>query len=338
MVSEMQAMRTTRRSVVVSLAAAVSMALPFRLMAAEKQLKVVSIWTGPIDQQWNSRTHVALLAAQKRGDITYSWAESIPNSDLERVIRQYAQQGYDMIFTEVYSMERQARALAKAFPNTAFMVGSSLPPQAPNLSIFDDTIEEASYLSGMIAGGMTKTNVIGLVAGYPIPVVNRLMNGFMQGAREINPQVKFLVTFIGTWYDPPKAKEAAFAQIAAKADVIYAERTGAADAAAERKVLAIGGIVDIQSQFPDTVVVSALWHMEPTVDRAIKKVQSGTFTGEDYRVYSALKYGGASLSPYGTFESRVPQQLQDKVKQREREIRDGKPVVKVDETQPKSTL
>ncbi|MDB5943685.1 MAG: family transporter substrate-binding protein [Ramlibacter sp.] len=313
-------------------------ALPLPLFAAGRKLKVVSIWTGPIDQQWNSRTHVALVAAQKRADIEYTWAESIATADLERVIRQYAQQGVDMIFTEVYSMERQARAIAKAFPKTVFMVGSSLPPQSPNLSIFDDTIEEASYLSGLIAGGLTKTNVIGLVAGYPIPVVNRLMNGFMQGAREVNREAKFLVTFIGTWYDPPKAKEAAFAQIAAKADVVYAERTGAADAAKERKVLAIGGIVDTQPQFPDTVVVSALWHMEPTVERSVKKVRDGTFTGEDYRVYSALKYGGSSLSPYGTFENKVPQELKDLVKKRQEEIRTGKFVVKSDETQPKSTL
>ncbi|HWH82581.1 MAG TPA: BMP family protein [Burkholderiaceae bacterium] len=312
--------------------------LPLSSLAAGRKLKVVSIWTGPIDQQWNSRTHVALVAAQKRGDVEYTWAESIATADLERVIRQHAQQGFDMIFTEIYSIERQARAIAKAFPKTAFMVGSSLPPAAPNLSIFDDTIEDASYLSGMIAGGLTKSNVIGLVAGYSIPVVNRLMNGFMEGAREVNPQAKFLVSFIGSWYDPPKAKETAFAQIASKADVIYAERTGAADAAKERSVLAIGGIVDMQPQFPETVVVSALWRMEPTVDRAIKNVQDGSFTAEDYRPFSSMKAGGAVLSPYGTFESKIPPALKERVKKREEEIKTGKFTVKPDEAAPKSSV
>jgi hypothetical protein len=86
----------------------------------------------------------------------------------------------------------------------------------------------------MIAGGMTKSNKIGMVGGFPIPEVNRLMNAFMAGAKETNPKVEFSVSFINSWFDPPKAKEAAFAMIDKGADVMYAERFGVSDAAKEK--------------------------------------------------------------------------------------------------------
>ena len=121
----------------------------------------------------------------------------------------------------------------------------------------------------MIAGGTTKSNIIGMVGGYAIPEVNRLMNAFMAGALSVNPDAKFLVTFIGSWYDPPKAKEAAFAMIDAGADVMYAERFGVSDAAKERGVKAIGNVIDTSADYPGTILASALWHMEPSVDTAI---------------------------------------------------------------------
>ena len=92
--------------------------------------------------------------------------------------------------------------------------------------MFDNYIQDASYLTGMIAGGDDQVQQSAWSAAIPIPEVNRLMNAFMAGAREINPDVKFQVTFIGSWFDPPKAKETAFAQIDAGADLLYAERFG----------------------------------------------------------------------------------------------------------------
>ena len=149
--------------------------------------------------------------------------------------------------------------------------------------MFDNYIQEPAYLTGMIAGGVTKTNLIGMVGGYPIPEVNRLMHAFMAGAQEANPNVKFTVSFIGSWFDPPKAKEAAFAMIDKGADVLYAERFGVSDAAKERGKLAIGNVIDTQDDYPDTVVACALWNMEPTIDQALKpRSRSGKFKAEDY--------------------------------------------------------
>ncbi|RYF68615.1 MAG: BMP family ABC transporter substrate-binding protein, partial [Comamonadaceae bacterium] len=120
-------------------------------------------------------------------------------------------------------------------------------------------------------------------------------------------------------------------------DVLYAERFGVSDAAKERKVLAIGNVIDTQPQYPDTVVASALWNMEPTIDRALRLVKEGQFKAEDYGVYSQMKHRGSQLSSLGTFEKKVPADLVARVKSREAEILGGKFTVKVDDSQPKST-
>jgi basic membrane lipoprotein Med (substrate-binding protein (PBP1-ABC) superfamily) len=176
-----------------------------------------------------------------------------------------------------------------------------------------------------------------MVGGFPIPEVNRLMNAFMAGAKETNPKVEFSVSFINSWFDPPKAKEAAFAMIDKGADVMYAERFGVSDAAKEKGKLAIGNVIDTQPQYPDTVVASAIWHMEPSIDRALKLVKEGKFTPEDYGPYSMMKHKGSELAPLGTFEKKVPADIVAKVKAKEADILAGKFTVKVDDSQPKST-
>ena len=203
--------------------------------------------------------------------------------------------------------------------------------------MFDNYIQEPAYLSGMIAGGMSKSNKIGMVGGFPIPEVNRLMHAFMAGAKETNPKVEFTVSFINSWFDPPKAKEAAFAMIDKGADVLYAERFGVSDAAKEKGKLAIGNVVNTQDKYPDTVVASALWNMEPSIDRAVKLVKEGKFAAEDYGPYSMMKHKGSELSPLGTFASKVPADIVAKVKAKEEAILSGKYTVKVNDTQPKST-
>ena len=304
---------------------------------AQVKMKVAAIYTVPVEQQWVSRIDKALKAAVARGEIEYVFSENVANADYERVMRQYAEKGNTLIVGESFAVEAAARKVAKEYPKVSFLMGSSGKPQAPNFSVFDNYIQEPAYLTGMIAGGMSKSNKIGMVGGYPIPEVNRLMNAFMAGAKEVNPKVEFMVTFINSWFDPPKAKEAAFAMIDKGADVMYAERFGVSDAAKERKVLAIGNVIDTQKDYPDTVVVSALWNMEPTIDRALKAVKDGKFKAEDYGQFSMMKYKGSELSPLGTFEKRIPADLVAKVRAKEKAIYDGKFSVKVNDNQPKPT-
>lgn len=324
------------RRQLIALATALAAAAVPGLSQAQGKLKVAAIYTVPFEQQWVSRIHKALQAAAARGDIDYKASENVSNADYERVMREYANAGSQLIVGEVFGVEAAARRVAKDFPKVSFLMGSSGKPQAPNFSVFDNYIQEPAYLTGLIAGGMSKSSKIGLVGGFPIPEVNRLMHAFMAGARATNPKVEFTVTFINSWFDPPKAKEAAFAMIDNGADVLYAERFGVSDAARERKVLAIGNVIDTQPDYPDTVVASALWHMEPTIEAALKAVKGGSFKAEDYGPYSMMKHKGSSLSPLGTFEGKVPAEIMAKVKAAEADILSGKLTVKVDDTQPKS--
>ena len=325
----------TGRLLCTSMALSAAMAMAPSLAFAQSKLKVAAIYTVPFEQQWVSRIHKALKAAEARGEIEYKASENVSNADYERVMREYATGGNQLILGEVFGVEAAARKVAKDFPKTSFLMGSSGKPQAPNFSVFDNYIQEPAYLSGMIAGGMTKTNKIGMVGGFPIPEVNRLMHAFMAGAKETNPKVEFTVTFINSWFDPPKAKEATFAMIDKGADVLYAERFGVSDAAKEKGKLAIGNVINTQEQYPDTVVASALWNMQPTVDEAIKQVKAGAYKAADFGPYSTMKYNGSSLAPLGTFESKVPADLKKKVADKQAEILAGKFAVKVNDAQPK---
>ncbi len=325
-----------RRRPLLALAAALALSLP-GLSFAQAKIKVAAVYTVPFEQQWAGRIHEALKAAEARGDIEYKATENVSNADYERVVREYIAAGNQLIVGEAFGVETAMRKVARDFPKVSFLMGSSGKLQAPNFSVFDNYIQEPAYLTGMIAGGMTKTNKIGLVGGFPIPEVNRLMHAFMAGAQETNPKAEFTVTFINSWFDPPKAKEAAFAMIDKGADIMYAERFGVSDAAKERKVLAIGNVANTQPDYPDTVIASALWRMYPSIDRAVKLIKEGKFTAEDYGPYSMMKHKGSELSPLGTFEKKVPAALMTKVKAREAEILSGKFTVKVDDSQPKSS-
>jgi len=330
--------RFSRRTLTALALSAAALGMPTLAAAqAGAKMKVAAIYTVPFEQQWVSRIHKALKAAEARGEIEYKASENVSNADYERVMREYATAGNTFIVGESFAVEAAARKVAKDFPKVSFLMGSSGKPQEPNFSVFDNYIQEPAYLTGLIAGGMTKSNKIGMVGGFPIPEVNRLMNAFMAGAREVNPKVEFSVTFINSWFDPPKAKEAAFAMIDKGADVMYAERFGVSDAAKERGKLAIGNVINTQKDYPDTVVASALWNMEPSIDRAIKAVKEGKFKAEDYGPFSMMKHKGSELAPLGSFEGKVPADVMAKVREREKAILAGSFNVKVDDSQPKSS-
>jgi len=340
MASQLRHMPLSRRALLQAALATGALAGLFPGRArAQEPLKVAGIYTVPVEQQWVSRIHIAALAAQERGDITYVFSENTANTDYPRVMREYAEGGHDLIVGEIFGVEQEAREVAAEYPDTAFLMGSSFLEDAanPNLAVFDNYIQDASYLTGIIAGAMTKSANIGMVGGFPIPEVNRLMHAFMAGAREMNPDIRFQVAFIGSWFDPPKAKETAYAMIEGGADVLYAERFGVSDAAKEKGILAIGNVIDTQADYPETVVASALWHFEPTLDKAIAEVKAGSFTAANYGTYSFMREGGCSMAPLGTFEGKVPQAALDLVAARMAAIMDGSFTVEINDEEPKSS-
>jgi len=302
----------------------------------EKKLKVFGAYATPIEEPWDGVIHAALLKAQEEGKIEYEYTENIGYSgDMERVLREVCdQQKPDLILGDGFGNEEAARRVAAEYPDIAFAFGSGSGPSEPNFAVFDNWIHEPAYLLGMLAGGLTKTNTIGVVGGLPVPEVNRIVNAFIAGAKFVNPDAKVMVSFINSWFDPAAAKEAALAQIDGGADVLFAERFGVIEAAAENKLWAFGNMSDQNELAPDYVVSSAVWNMDPTLSYLIAQVTAGTFTSQDLKDFSMMGKGGASLAPYHNLESKLPADLVTKVKAREEEIKSGLFRVDIDEAQP----
>jgi basic membrane protein A and related proteins len=300
------------------------------------KLKVFGAYATPIEEPWDGVIHAALLKAKDAGEIDYEYTENIGYSgDMERVLRETASQKKpDIIFGDAFGNEEAVRRVAAEFPKIAFVFGSGLGPSDPNVSVFDNWIHEPAYLSGMLAGGMTKSNVIGVVGAMPVPEVNRLVNAFIAGAKETNPNAKVLVSFINSWFDPAAAKEAALAQIDNKADVLYAERFGVIEAAKGKGLWAFGNMSDQNSLAPDLVITSPVWNMDPTVEYVINQVKGGTYTAMDLKDFSMVAKGGASLAPFHSTESKIPADLLKKVQDKEAAIKSGLFRVDVDEKQP----
>src|SRR5918996_4515665 len=173
----------------------------------------------------------------------------------------------------------------------------------------------------MIAGGVTESDVLGAVGGFPVPEVNRIVNAFIAGAQETNPDVEVKVTFLNSWFDPAAAKEAALAQIDAGADVLFAERFGVIEAAQEKGLLAFGNMSDQRELAPEHVITGPVWNMKPTVKFVIDQVIAGSYTAQDLKDFSMMGKGGASLAPVNA--SIVPADVAALVEQREQEIRNG---------------
>ena len=304
--------------------------------AAAEPLKVAAVFETPIEEPWVNQIHVALVKAKKELGIVYDYSESVKSADFARVMREYAEKGYQLITGDAFGAERIARRVARDYPDVAFVFGSGIGPAEPNFGVFDNWIHEPAYLSGIIAGKMTQTNVIGVVAAMPIPEVNRLANAFYAGAKEVNKDVKCKFSFIGSFFDPPKAKEAALAQIEAGVDVIYAERFGVVEAAVEKGVLAISNMSDQSSLGPDTVITGPVWDMWPTIKQAISLVKAGVYTAQDFGGFSYMSKGGSYLAPYHKFETKLPAKVKGLVEKRKKEILDGTFRVDIDESIPKS--
>lgn len=303
-----------------------------------KKLLVFGAFATPIEEPWDGVIHSALLKAEEEGKIDYEYTDNIGYSgDMERILQETAEQKKpDIIIGDAFGNEEAVRRVAALYPNIAFAFGSGLGPSEPNMSVFDNWIHEPAYLCGMLAGGLTKTNILGVVGAMPVPEVNRLVNAFIAGAREINPDVVIKVSFINSWFDPAAAKEAAIALMDGGADVLYAERFGVIEAAAEKGFFSFGNMSDQNSLAPDFVVSSPVWNMTPTIEYLIKAVAGGTYTAQDLKDFSMMGKGGASLAPFHNTESKIPADLLQKVKDKLAAIQKGLFRVDIDEQQPQA--
>lgn len=306
--------------------------------AAPAKLLVYGAYATPIQEPWDGVIHAALNKAKNEGKIDYEFTENIGYAgDMERVLRDIAtSKNPAVIFGDAFGNEEAVRRVAKDFPEIKFVFGSGLGPAEPNLSVFDNWIHEPAFLCGMLAGGLTKTGTVGVVGGFPVPEVNRLVNAFIKGAKETNPDAKILVTFLNNWFDPAAAKEAALAQIDGGADVLFAERFGVIEAAKENELFAFGNMSDQNELAPDLVVSGPVWNMTPTVEYVISQVNNNAFAAQDLKDFSMFAKGGATLAPFHDTESKIPADLLKLVTDREEQIRSGLFRVEIDEKQPEA--
>jgi len=300
-------------------------------------LVVFGAYATAIEEPWDGVIHAALSKAQEEGRIEYTYSDDIGYAgDMERILREVSEETKpDVIFGDAFGNEEAARRVAADYPDIAYVFGSGGGPAEPNFSVFDNWIHEPAYLCGMLAGGLTESNVIGVVGGLPVPEVNRIVNAFISGAESVNPDVDVKTSFINSWFDPAAAKEAALAQIDAGADVLFAERFGVIEAAAENGLYSFGNMSDQKELAPESVVSGPVWNMNPTVDYIINQVAGGTYTSQDLKDFSMVAKGGASLAPINTdVTGGIPEDLVQQVMEKEQEIINGLFRVDIDEAQP----
>ena len=321
----------SRRTILLG-ATAGSLLMPLRGLRAADVPRVAAIHASPVENAWNSVLHRTLTEAAAAGQIDYSYSEGVSATDYPRAMREYAEKGNQLIVGEAFAIERQARSVAQDYPDTAFLFGSSGGPQPPNFGTFSARTTDAAYLAGMLAGAMTKTGAIGTVAAIPIPEVNMVVNAFTAGALAVNPAVTSRVTFIGTFFDPPKAREAGLALIDAGADILYGERIGTADAAKERGVLAIGALIDYSPRYPGTVFANVMMGFRSILDAALVDLAAGRSTGRDYTAQSALKAGGSDIQYVA---DEIPPAALAAMLARREEIKAGTFTVALDMSEPK---
>ncbi len=301
---------------------------------------VYGVFATPLEEPWDGALHKALTEAAADGKIRYKHVDNLSTSDaMERSLRDIAtNEKPAAIVGDAFAAEEAVRKVAAEFPKIPFAFGSGEKPVAPNMSVFDNWLQDPAYLAGMLAGGLTKTNVIGIVGAMPIPEVNRIANAFVNGAKSVNPDVTVKISFINSFFDPAAAKQAAQAQISAKADVLFAERDGVIAAAKEAKIPVIGMMVDQESEAPDYVATSLLWHTRPTIDAVIQQAINGA-KGVDLGQYSFMKDNGSELAPLNMdIVGGIPQELAAKIEAKKKEIMDGTFTTKVDESAPAGSI
>lgn len=316
-----------KRSAMVLAAALVVSLLLGVPVAAEKPFRVALLLPGAIDDMgWNASAYTGLLALKKQLGVEVAYAEKLTPSDYEEVMRGFAAQGYDVIIGHAFAFGDPAARLQKEFPNTKFIITSSNVAVEPNVTALDNDNLELGFLAGVVAGLVTKSNVVGSVGAMKVPAVTFFQEGFELGAKYVNPKVKVLNAITGSFYDAAKAKETAIAMVAQGADVLthLADRAGLGviEAAKEKKVLAIGNVGDQASLAPDVIVTSATVNMEKGFVPLVKMAMEGTLKPIAYRM--GVKHGVVGLAPFRSFESRLTAEQKARIQQILSDMQTGK--------------
>ncbi len=288
-------------------------------IAADKQYKAAFVYVSPAgDHGWTYAHDLGRKHLESMG-IETAYTENVAGPEIERVIRGYAQKGFDMIFTTSFEYMDATVEVSHDFPDIAFNHCSGFK-MSENSGNYFGRIYQARYLTGLVAGKMTKSNILGYVAAHPIPEVIRGINSFTKGVREVNPDAVVKVVWTNSWFDPATEKEAALSLISAGADVItqHQDSPAAQEAAQDNGVYSVGYNNDMSNFAPDAHLTSPIWNWGPYYERIAKEVMAGTWEPDSY--WGGIEDGIVDIAPFGDM---VPQDVQDMVMARRQEIIDG---------------
>ena len=288
---------------------------------AGKEMKVGFIYVSPIgDAGWSYAHDEGRRAIEAMPGVKTTYVEAVKEGpDSERVIMNMARKGYDLIFATSYGYMDPMLKVAKQFPKTIFMHCSGFK-RAKNMGTYFGRMYQARYLSGIVAGAMTKSNVLGYVAAFPIPEVIRGINAFALGAQSVNPKVQVRVVWTKTWYDPATEKEAAKSLLDVGADVItqHQDSPAAQEAAEEKGVYSIGYDSDMSKFAPKAHLTAPIWHWAPLYKKLVTEVREGTWKSE--ALWPGLDEGIVGLCPFGKM---VPQKVRAMVAEKKKALAAG---------------
>jgi basic membrane protein A len=286
-----------------------------------KELQVGFIYVSPIgDAGWSYAHDQGRKHIEAMDGVTTSYVEAVPEGpDSERVMLNMARKNYDLIFATSYGYMDPMLKVAKQFPQVIFMHCSGFKT-APNMGNYFGRMYQARYLSGMVAGAMTKTKTLGYVAAFPIPEVIRGINAFTLGAQAMNPDVTVRVVWTKTWYDPGREKDAANSLLDVGADVVTQHQDSPAtqEAAQQKGVYSIGYNSDMSAFAPQAHLCAPIWNWGPFYQEIVEQVRQGTWQSASY--WYGLEKGIVNLSPISDV---VPTAVKERVSNEKQAIASG---------------
>ncbi len=288
-------------------------------------VKAAFVLVGPVgDGGWSYMHNESRLALNKLPYVKKTaFIESVPEGESERVIMEFARKGFNLIFTTSYGYADPTLNVARRFPNVVFEHCSGFLT-SENMGNYFGRSHDAMFLAGMVAGEMTETNILGMVAAHPIPEVIRNVNAWALGAMSVNPDVKVHVVWTNSWFDPPREREGAESLAAIGADVLGQDQDSpAVQQVAQRNGLySVGYNSDMTKFAPKAHLVSAVWDWSPIVNQIAEDLHNGVWKPE--AIWPGLESGVVGLSPFGKM---VPEEVIAKIEAKRQEIIDGKFVV-----------
>lgn len=282
--------------------------------SSSDNIKVAFVYNGPIgDLGWiYAHEQGRVYLEENLDNIETLYVESVPEGpEAERVIRDLAVKGYDLIFATTYGFGDPTHTVARDFPDVYFehCTGYDI---ADNVSTYFGRMYQARFLTGIVAGEMTKSNIIGYIAAFPIPQVVRGINAFTLGVQTVNPEAKVHVIWTQTWFDTVLEREAAESLVNIGADVLAQHQNSpeTQKVAEENGIWGIGYNADMSSQAPNAHLTSAIWNWGPYYVSETQDVINGTWLSKRY--WGGMEDQIIGLAPYN---DAVPDDVRNKVKE-----------------------